>query len=125
VERFSGVLIEHYAGMFPLWLAPEQVRLAPVADRHAEHAQKMAEQLRTAGLRPGVDDSKETVGKKVRAAQLMKIPYTLVIGDREAESGNLAVRDRDGEETKDVAFDAFVAAVAEEAVTRSLDKSTF
>jgi threonyl-tRNA synthetase len=125
VERFSGVLIEHYAGTFPLWLAPEQVRLAPVADRHAEHAEKMAAQLRAAGLRPGVDDSKETVGKKVRASQLMKIPYTLVIGDREAESGNLAVRDRDGEETKDVAFDAFVAAVAAEAATRSLDKSTF
>jgi threonyl-tRNA synthetase len=125
LERFSGVLIEHYAGQFPLWLAPEQVRLAPVADRHIDHANQLASRLREAGLRPGVDDSKETVGKKVRASQVMKIPYTLVIGDREAESGQLAVRDRDGEETKDVPFELFAERIAAEAESRSLDKSSF
>src|SRR5437867_1135102 len=125
LERFAGVLIEHYAGAFPLWLAPEQVRLVPVADRHVEHARELAEKLRAAGLRPFVDPSGETVGKKVRAAQLMKVPYTLVIGDREAETANLTVRDRSGTEAKDVALEAFVRALVEEAGTRSLEQSRF
>jgi threonyl-tRNA synthetase len=125
LERFSAVLIEHYAGAFPLWLSPEQVRLVPVADRHVEHANALANRLRGSGLRPYVDASSETVGKKVRAAQLMKSPYVLVIGDREAESGELAVRDRDGTETKGVPFDAFVAALVEEARTRRRTGSRF
>lgn len=125
LERFSGVLIEHFAGAFPLWLAPEQVRIAPVADRHVAFAQEMAARLRSAGLRPHVDESSETVGKKVRAAQMMKSPYTLVVGDREMESGRVAVRDRSGTETKDVEFDAFVARLAEEAGSRSLEQSSF
>ena len=125
LERFSGVLIEHYAGAFPLWLAPEQVRLAPVADRHLEHAHGLAARLRAAGLRPVVDESGETVGKKVRAAQLMKVPYTLVIGDKEVDSGELTVRHRDGTEEKGVPFDAFAHALAEEARTRSLQPSRF
>jgi len=125
LERFSGVLIEHYAGAFPLWLAPEQVRLAPVADRHLDHAHTLASRLRAAGLRPVVDESGETVGKKVRAAQLMKVPYTLVIGDKEIDSGELTVRHRDGTEEKGVPFDAFAHALAEEARTRSLQPSRF
>jgi threonyl-tRNA synthetase len=125
VERFSGVLIEHYAGAFPLWLSPEQVRLVPVADRHVEHAGALAERFRSAGLRPFVDDSSETVGKKVRNAQLMKAPYTLVIGDKEIESGRLTVRDRSGTETKGVDAEAFVAALRDEAATRSLEQRAF
>jgi threonyl-tRNA synthetase len=125
LERFVGVLIEHYAGAFPMWLAPEQVRLAPVADRHLAHAQELASVLRAAGLRPHVDESAETVGKKVRAAQLMKVPYTLVIGDKEIDSGALTVRRRDGVETKGVSLEAFTAALALEADTRSLEPSTF
>jgi threonyl-tRNA synthetase len=125
LERFSGVLIEHYAGAFPLWLAPEHVWLAPVADRHVGHANELAGKLRAAGLRPYVDESKETVGKKVRAAQMMKAPYTLVIGDREIESGALTVRDRGGNETRGVSFDAFVRALVAEAASRSLEQSRF
>ncbi len=125
LERFSGVLIEHYAGAFPLWLSPEQVRLVPVADRHVEHARGLAERFRLAGLRPSVDDSSETVGKKVRNAQLMKAPYTLVIGDKEIESGRLTVRDRSGSETKGVDVDEFVEALVEEARTRSLEQRAF
>ncbi|MGZ4152381.1 MAG: His/Gly/Thr/Pro-type tRNA ligase C-terminal domain-containing protein, partial [Actinomycetota bacterium] len=125
IERFSGVLIEHYAGAFPLWLSPEQVRLLPVADRHVEYARGLAERFRAAGLRPFVDDSTETVGKKVRNAQLMKAPYTLVIGDKEIESGNLTVRDRSGTETKGVDVDAFLVALVEEAETKSLEQRTF
>ncbi len=125
LERFTAVLIEHYGGAFPLWLSPEQVRLIPVADRHVEHAEVLASRLREAGLRPFVDASSETVGKKVRAAQLMKAPYVLVIGDREAESGELTVRDRAGTETKGVPFDEFVAALVEEARTRRLTGTSF
>ncbi|HYZ12198.1 MAG TPA: threonine--tRNA ligase [Actinomycetota bacterium] len=125
IERFSGVLIEHYAGAFPLWLSPEQVWLVPVADRHVGHAETLASRLREAGLRPFVDASSETVGKKVRAAQLMKAPYVLVIGDREVESGELTVRDRAGTETKGVPFDEFVAALVEEARTRRLTGTSF
>jgi threonyl-tRNA synthetase len=125
VERFSAVLIEHYAGAFPLWLSPEQVWLAPVADRHVEYARTLAERFRRAGLRAFVDESVETVSKKVRTAQLMRAPYTLVIGDREVESGALTVRDRSGTETKGVAFDDFVAALVAEAESRSLEQSRF
>jgi threonyl-tRNA synthetase len=125
VERFSGVLIEHYAGAFPLWLAPEQVRLVPVADRHVGYADELAGRFRAAGLRPEVDRSTETVGKKVRAAQLAKAPYVLVIGDREVESGVLTVRDRAGTESKGVALDDFVEALVEEASLRRLEQSAF
>src|SRR5947208_3559257 len=86
LERFSAVLIEHYAGAFPLWLAPEQVRVVPVADRHAEDAERLASRIRERGLRVGVDESRETVPKKVRAAEVMRIPYTLVMGDNEIEA---------------------------------------
>ena len=125
LERFSAVLIEHYAGAFPLWLSPEQVRLVPVADRHVDHARSLASRLSDAGLRAEVDESGETVGKKVRSAQLAKAPYVLVIGDKEISSGELTVRDRDGTETKGVPFDAFVAALVEEAGTRRLTQSRF
>jgi threonyl-tRNA synthetase len=125
VERFFGVLTEHYAGAFPLWLAPEHVRLAPVADRHVEHANDLARQLRAEGLRPVVDDSKESVGKKIRAAQLMKAPYVLVIGDRELEAGTFTVRDRAGTETPGVTYGRLVSALKLEVATRALTQSSF
>ena len=125
LERFSAVLIEHYGGAFPLWLAPEQVRLVPVADRHLEHARELASFLRALGLRPAVDESGETVGKKVRAAQLAKAPYVLVIGDKEIESGELTVRDREAVEIKGVPFDDFAAALVDEAASKRLSQSRF
>ena len=125
LERFSAVLIEHYGGAFPLWLSPEQIRLVPVADRHLEHARELASLLRALGLRPAVDESGETVGKKVRAAQLAKAPYVLVIGDKEIESGELTVRDREGVETKGVPFDDFAAALVDEVGSKRLSQSRF
>ncbi len=125
VERFFAILTEHYAGAFPLWLAPEQLRLAPVADRHVGHAEELAARAGAAGLRPFVDDAKETVGKKIRAAQLQKAPYTLVIGDREVESGRYNVRDRGGTEHPDVAFDRLVERLLDEDRTRRLTQSSF
>src|SRR5438128_5573930 len=121
IERFSGVLIEHYAGVFPLWLSPEQVRVVPVADRHAQPAEDLAAKLRAMGLRVGVEGSRETVQKKVREAQLMKIPYTLVVGDKELESGMVAVRDREGHEVRGVPFERFAEAAATEARDRALE----
>ncbi|HEX2030514.1 MAG TPA: threonine--tRNA ligase [Actinomycetota bacterium] len=121
IERFAGVLIEHYAGAFPLWLAPEQVRIVPIADRHAEHARGLAERLRAHGLRPRVDDSRQTVSRKVRDAQLLKVPYVLVVGDREIEAGTVSVRDRGGTEARNVPLDAFVARAAEESRGRTLE----
>ena len=125
LERFSAVLIEHYGGAFPLWLSPEHVWLAPVADRHVEHARELSVRFRAEGLRAHVDESAETVGKKVRAAQLMKAPYTLVIGDKEVEAGTFNVRDRSGAESKGVGFDELVRALREEIETRSLEQRRF
>jgi threonyl-tRNA synthetase len=121
IERFVGVLIEHYAGAFPLWLSPEQVRIVPVADRHADHARGLGGRLVERGVRADVDESRETVPKKVRDAQLMKVPYTLVVGDKELAAGTVSVRDRSGQEVRGVGFAAFVEAVAKEASERALE----
>jgi threonyl-tRNA synthetase len=121
LERFSGVLIEHYAGAFPLWLAPEQIRFVPVADRHVPHCEALADRAREAGLRPFVDDAKESVGKKIRNAQLMKAPYTLVVGDRDIEAGTYTVRDRAGNETGGIDLDELVRALVQEVRSRSVE----
>jgi threonyl-tRNA synthetase len=94
VERFFGILIEHYAGAFPVWLAPVQVVVMPITDRQAEYAKKVHEQLEAAGFRAHLDDRKEKVNLKIRDAQLQKVPYMLVVGDREAEAGSVSVRHR-------------------------------
>jgi threonyl-tRNA synthetase len=91
-ERFIGILIEHYAGEFPLWLAPVQATVLPIADRHNDYARKTAARLREAGLRVEVDDRTESVGKKIREAEVQKVPYMLVVGDQEQEAGAVAVR---------------------------------
>jgi threonyl-tRNA synthetase len=121
LERFSGVLIEHYAGSFPLWLAPEQVRFVPVADRHVPHCEAIADRAREAGLRSFVDDAKESVGKKIRNAQLMKAPYTLVVGDRDIEAGTYTVRDRAGNETSGIDLDELFPALVQEVRSRSIE----
>jgi len=94
IERFFGTLIEHYAGAFPVWLAPVQVVVMPITDRQQEYAQKVHAQLEAAGLRVHLDDRKEKVNLKIREAQLQKVPYMLVVGDREAEAGTVSVRHR-------------------------------
>jgi threonyl-tRNA synthetase len=91
-ERFIGILIEHYAGEFPLWLAPVQAIVLPIADRHSEHAASVVETLRDQGLRVKLDERSESIAKKIREAELLKVPYMLVIGDQEVESGAVAVR---------------------------------
>jgi len=109
LERFFGTLIEHYAGAFPVWLAPVQVMLIPIADRHVEYARSVAEQLGAAGLRVKVDDSGERMQAKIRDAQMQKIPYMLVIGDREMGAGQVNLRMRDGKVPGAISVDDFVA----------------
>lgn len=92
LERFIGVLLENYAGALPAWLSPVQVSLLPVADRHVEYCEKIAKELSEASVRTSLDDSKESVGKKIRNAEMQKSPYMLVVGDKEIESGKLSVR---------------------------------
>jgi threonyl-tRNA synthetase len=95
LERFTGALIEHYAGAFPFWLSPVQMVVIPIADRHREYAFKVREKLEGAGFRVLVDSRSESVSKKIRDAEVEKIPYMLVVGDREQESGQVGVRDRE------------------------------
>jgi threonyl-tRNA synthetase len=121
IERFSGVLIEHYGGAFPLWLSPVQVRVIPIASRHEGYAGKVADRLGEAGLRAEVDQSRETLNKKVRDAQLQKVPYVLVVGDKEEQSANVAVRDRAGKETRGVPLEAFVARAIVENESRAIE----
>ena len=108
MERFMGVLIEHFAGAFPTWLAPIQATLIPIADRHVEYAEKVAAQLREGGVRVDVDQRSERMNAKIRDAQLQKIPYMLVVGDREAEAEQVAVRMRSGEDLGALSIEAFL-----------------
>ena len=102
IERFVGILIEHYGGAFPMWLAPVQVAIIPIADRHLEHADRIGAELKARGIRFNVDAAKERMGNKIRRAQLQKIPYMLVVGDREAEADAAAVRTRTGDDLGEI-----------------------
>jgi threonyl-tRNA synthetase len=115
MERFAGILIEHYGGRFPLWLAPVQAVVLPVADRHNERAGEVAAELRVNGLRARVDDRTESVGKKIRDAELSKAPYMLVVGDKEAESGSVSVRHHGDGDLGAMALDALAGRMREEA----------
>jgi threonyl-tRNA synthetase len=119
IERFFGVLIEHYAGAFPLWVAPVQAVVIPIADRHLEYARKVAGALREAGFRVEVDDRGERMQAKIRDAQLQKVPYMLVVGDREAEAGTAAVRLRNGEDLKAQPLDQIIARMESETLART------
>ena len=113
IERFIGVITEHYAGAFPTWLSPVQVKLLPITDRAAEYADQVAAKLDEAGYRVEVDHRNEKIGKKIREAQLEKVPYMLVIGDKEAESGTVSVRHRADGDLGVMEIDAFMAQLKE------------
>ncbi len=118
-ERFIGILTEHLGGEFPLWLTPVQAIVLPISDRHADAARTVEAQLRAGGLRPEVDDRTESIGRKIRDAELRKIPYMLVIGDREAESGSVAVREHGGGDTGSVPTSEFVSRLSAQTAQRS------
>jgi threonyl-tRNA synthetase len=108
VERFFGVLIEHYAGAFPVWLSPVQVAMIPISERHAEYANKVADQLKAIGVRVEVDARNEKMNAKIREHAMQKVPFLLVVGDKEAEAGNVNVRTRGAEKTENMSAADFV-----------------
>lgn len=124
IERFIGVLTEHFAGRFPLWLNPEQVVIIPVSDKFLETAENLAKKIKENNFRVKVDERSEGVGYKIRQAQLMRANYMLVVGEKEESSKLLTVRNRDGEETKDVSLEEFLEKIKEEKDSKSV-KSIF
>ena len=125
LERFMGVLVEHYAGAFPTWLAPIQARIVPISEKVNDYAQKVRQALfevpvvnGTAGLRVDVDVTSERMQKKIRDAQLQKIPYMLVVGEREAAEGKVAVRLRSGKDLGPMPLESFIARIKGEAESR-------
>jgi threonyl-tRNA synthetase len=119
LERFLGVLIEHTAGAMPVWLSPVQATVIPIADRHVPFGETVVEKLRAGGIRAEIDDGNDRMNSKIRAAQGRKIPYMLVVGDREEEANQVAVRERSGGNLGAVDVDEFVARVVEEIATRA------
>ena len=120
MERFVGVLIEHFAGKFPTWLAPEQVRILPISEKFVDFAREVESGLKSDGVRVNVDDSGDKIGAKIRLAQIDRVPYMLIIGAREAESKEVSVRHRDRGDAGSIGVDAFRASLADEIRSRSL-----
>ena len=120
MERFCGVLIEHFAGDFPVWLAPEQVRIAPISEKVADYAKAIYDQLREAGVRVALDNDADKVGAKLRRAELAKIPYMLVVGQKEAEAQSVSVRSRAKGDEGVLPFASFLERVKNEIATRAL-----
>jgi threonyl-tRNA synthetase len=117
-ERFIAILIEHYAGAFPLWLAPVQSIVLPIADRHLAYAQAVQDQLKQAGLRADVDERQEKINYKIREAQLQKVPYMLVVGDREADTNTVSVRERAGGDKGSSSVSDFIAKALDEIASK-------
>ena len=120
IERFIGILTEHFAGAFPLWLSPVQAEIIPISERHREYAEQIADKLKAAGLRVECDLRSEKMGYKIREAQLQKVPYMLVVGDKEQETGSVSVRTRKGEDKGAMPLDSFLASALEEVRTKAL-----
>ena len=121
IERFIGVITEHFAGAFPVWLSPVQVKVMPITDRAADYAKSVAAKLDAAKVRIETDLRNEKIGYKIREAQMQKIPYMLVVGDKEAEAGTVSVRTRAGVDLGAMPLDEFMAKIGEEISTRSKD----
>lgn len=119
IERFIGILIEHFAGAFPTWLAPVQVKVLPISDKHLEYGQKVLDTLNAAGIRAEIDTRAEKIGYKIREAQMQKIPYMLVVGAKEEEENLVSVRSRFAGDEGQKNLDEFVASVTEEIATRA------
>lgn len=118
IERFIGILIEHYAGKFPTWLSPVQVKLIPITDRNSEYIDKLAAELRSHGIRVSEDKRQEKVGYKIREAQMAKIPYMIIVGDQEQENGTVSVRRRDESKNEVMSVEDFVSMIVKEIETK-------
>jgi threonyl-tRNA synthetase len=125
IERFIGILIEHYAGAFPAWLAPVQVKILPITDRHLSYAQDVAAKLVAAGVRAEVDERNEKIGHKIRDAQLQKVPYMLVVGDKEVANEAVAVRHRERGDLGTKSLVDFMQGIKEEIDTKAIEGATW
>ena len=114
LERFFGVLIEHYAGIFPLWLAPVQVSVLTISEKHDEYAKRVHKELRSAGMRSEINLTNEKIGYKIREATVRKVPYLIIIGDKEAAEKSVTVRKRNGENIGPFTTDEFIRIIKEE-----------
>jgi threonyl-tRNA synthetase len=119
IERFVGVLVEHYAGAFPPWLAPVQVVAIPIAERHEDYLREMAQRLKRAGIRVEVDASDDRMQKKIRNAQLQKVPFMLIAGDQDIEQGAVSFRYRDGRQDNGVPIDEAIERIREAVESRT------
>ncbi len=120
IERFIGILIENFAGAFPVWFAPVQIKLLPITDKHVDYSRKLCQKFFELGFRAEVDDRSEKTGKKIRDSQVKKIPYTIVIGDKEVETGVLPVRKHGDKNSYDISVDDFISYVQKKISTRDL-----
>ena len=114
VERFFGVLVEHFAGAFPLWLSPLQIMIIPIADRHLDYCNEVSEKLKNANFRAQVNDSADRMNLKIRQAQKEKIPYMVIIGDDEIENNALSIRSRKGESENNIKLEKFIEKLNDE-----------
>ncbi|HAA86562.1 MAG TPA: threonine--tRNA ligase, partial [Kosmotogaceae bacterium] len=121
IDRFFGIIVEHFGGAFPTWLAPVQVKIIAIADRHAEYAWKVASTLKQKGLRVEVDDRQRSTNYKIREAQMEKIPYMLIVGDMEQSAGTVAVRLRNETDLGSTPLEEFSKKVLSEIRDRSLE----
>jgi threonyl-tRNA synthetase len=123
IERFFGVLVEHYAGNFPLWLAPVQVKVLPITDSFNEYGAEVVEQLKARNLRAVLDDRSEKVGAKIRDAEMQKVPYMMIVGAREAEAGAVSLRRHGEGDLGSKSIDEAVSLLSAEVESKGLDKT--
>jgi len=121
MERFLGILLEHYAGAFPVWLSPVQIEIIPISDRHVKYAKKVLGELEKYNLRVEINEENQTTAKKISSAEKQKIPYMLVVGDKEVKAKKVAVRSRKKGDEGQTTLDKFIKRVIKEVKLRSLD----
>jgi threonyl-tRNA synthetase len=119
IARFIGILIEHFAGKFPVWLSPLQVKILPITDRQLDYANELCAKMKELGIRVSVDDRSEKIGYKIREAQMEKVPYMLVVGDKEMEEGKVALRRRDKGDMGAVSADEFIATILDDIANKT------
>ncbi|HXQ81735.1 MAG TPA: His/Gly/Thr/Pro-type tRNA ligase C-terminal domain-containing protein, partial [Opitutaceae bacterium] len=122
MERFCGVLIEHFGGDFPVWLSPEQVRLVPISEKTLDYGRGLLARFRSAGVRASIDEHNDKLGAKIRRAEIDKVPYTLVLGGKESDAGTVSVRSRARGDEGVVPFDQFLPRIQGEIRSRSLSE---
>ena len=113
-ERFFGIIIEHYAGAFPVWLSPIQVSIIPISEKHLDYAKKVEKELKNKNIRTELRNENETLGKKIRSAEMQKIPYLLILGDKEAQGQHVSVRERGKGDVGQMSVDNFIEKIRTE-----------